>query len=131
MTGLDTNVLVRYIMQDDVKQAALATKLVESLTPDDPGFVTVISIVELSWVMLSCFDLQRAELVTALEAILRAKELVVERADVVWKALRLFSGTSADFADCLIERSAASAGCQRTMTFDRAAAKHCGMTLVR
>ena len=131
MTGLDTNVLVRYIMQDDVKQAGLATKLVEALTPDDPGFVTVISIVELSWVMLSCFDLQRAQLVEALEAILRTKELVVERADIVWKALRLFSGTSADFADCLIERSAASAGCPRTMTFDRAAAKHCGMTLVQ
>lgn len=131
MTGLDTNVLVRYIMQDDVKQAALATSLVESLTPDAPGFVSLTSIVEFAWVMLSCFDLQRGQLVEALEAILHSKELVVERAEVVWKALRRFRDTSADFADCLIERSASAAGCPRTVTFDRAAAKHCGMTLVR
>lgn len=131
MTGLDTNVLVRYIMQDDAKQAASATQLVESLTPEAPGFVPLTVVVELAWVMLYCFELQRSQLVEALEAILRTKELVVERAEIVWKALRLFSSSSADFADCLIERSAASAGCQQTMTFDRAAAKHCGMTLVQ
>ena len=131
MTGLDTNVLVRYIMQDDVKQAALAAKVIESLTPDAPGFVAVTSVVEFSWVMLACFELQRAQLVQALEVILRTKELVVERADLVWKALRLYSSTSADFADCLIERSASAAGCERTVTFDRGAAKHCGMTLVQ
>ena len=131
MTGLDTNVLVRYIMQDDVKQAVLATKVVESLTPDAPGFVALTSIVEFAWVMLSCFELQRAQIVQALEVMLRTKELVVERAELVWKALRLYSSTSADFADCLIERSASGAGCARTVTFDRGAAKHCGMTLIQ
>lgn len=131
MTGLDTNVLVRYVMQDDAKQAALATKLVESLTPDAPGFIPLTVIVELAWVMLSCFELQRAQLVEALEVILHSKELIVERADVVWKAIRRFRDSSADFADCLIERSASASGCTRTMTFDRAAAKHCGMVLVQ
>jgi predicted nucleic-acid-binding protein len=131
MTGLDTNVLVRYVMQDDAKQAALATTLVEALTPDEPGFVPLTVVVEFAWVMLSCFELQRSQLVEALEAILRTKELLVERTELVWKALRLFRDTQADLADCLIERSASAAGCLRTMTFDRAAAKHCGMTLVR
>ena len=55
MMGLDTNVLVRYIMQDDAKQAAKATKLIESLSPDAPGFVTLVSVIELVWVLSSCF----------------------------------------------------------------------------
>ena len=55
------------------------------------------------------------------------KEIVVERVEIVWKALRVPQSANADFADCLIERSAAAAGCDRTMTFDRGAAKG-GMT---
>ncbi len=130
MTGLDTNVLVRYIMQDDPKQAALATHLIESLTPEAPGFVPIVALVELVWVLSSCFDLGREELARALEGLLRARELVVESSDRVWQALRLFRGGAAEFADCIIERSAHAAGCERTMTFDRAAAKHAGMTML-
>jgi predicted nucleic-acid-binding protein len=130
MTGLDTNVLVRYIMQDDARQAALATRLIESLAADAPGFVPLISVVELAWVLDSAYGLDRAQLVEAFEGLLRTKELVVDRAETVWKALRVFQGGNADFADCLIERSAAAAGCQRTMSFDRGAVKGCGMTLV-
>jgi len=130
MTGLDTNVLVRYIMQDDAKQSQKATKLIESLTVDGPGFVSVISIVELGWVLTSCYGLTRGQLEQAFEALLRTKEIVIDRADQVLKALRVFKATTADFADCLIERSAADAGCDRTMTFDRDAAKLAGMTLI-
>ena len=130
MIGLDTNVLVRYVMQDDPKQAAQATKLVESLTTDAPGFVTVVTVVEFAWVLSACFELVREDLGRALEALLRAKELVIEQAEVVWKAVRRFREGSADFADCLIELTSSAAGCHRTMTFDRAAARHAGMTLL-
>ncbi len=130
MTGLDTNVLVRYVMQDDAKQAALATRLVESFSAEAPGFVTVVSVVEFVWVLSSAYDVGKAQLVDALETLLRTKELVVERAETVWKALRVFQGAPGDFADCLIERSAAVAGCDRTMSFDRAAVRGCGMTLL-
>jgi predicted nucleic-acid-binding protein len=130
MTGLDTNVLVRYIMQDDPAQSAAAGRLLESLTSDDPGFVPLVAVVELAWVLSSAYGLERGQLVAALEALLRTKEIVVEDAEIVWKALRLFAASNADFADCLIERAAAAAGCRRTMTFDRAAAKACGMTLI-
>jgi predicted nucleic-acid-binding protein len=68
--------------------------------------------------------------VAAFEGILRTKELIVERAEIVWKALRVAQGASGDFADCLISCSAAAAGCPRTMTFDRGAAKRNGMTLI-
>ena len=130
MIGLDTNVLVRYIMQDDAKQSALATRLVESLSAESPGFVSLVSLVELGWVLSSAYELGRVQLVEAFEALLRTKEIVVDRAETVWKALRAFQNANADFADCLIERSASAAGCERTMTFDRGAVKGCGMTLV-
>ena len=130
MTGLDTNVLVRYIMQDDAKQSQKATKLIESLTVNSPGYVSVISVVELGWVLTSCYGLTRRQLEQAFEALLRTKEIVVDRADQVLKALRVFKATTADFADCLIERSAVDAGCDRTMTFDVGAAKLAGMTLI-
>jgi predicted nucleic-acid-binding protein len=130
MTGLDTNVLVRYIMQDDAKQSPKATKLVESLTVDEPGFVSIVSMVELGWVLSSAYGLKREQLGLAFEALLRTKEIVVDRADHVLKALRVFNASSADFADCLIERGALAAGCARTMTFDVAAAKTAGMTLI-
>ena len=130
MIGLDTNVLVRYIMQDDARQSPLATRLVESLSAEAPGFVPLVSVVELAWVLSSAYELDRAQLVEAFEGLLRTKELVVDRAETVWKALRLFQRANADFADCLIERTAAAAGCERTMTFDRGAVKGCGMTLV-
>ena len=130
MIGLDTNVLVRYIMQDDARQSALATRLVESLSVESPGFVPLVSVVELAWVLSSAYALDRGQVVQAFESLLRTKEIAVERAEIVWKALRVFRSANADFADCLIERSAAVAGCDRTMTFDRGAAKSCGMTLV-
>jgi predicted nucleic-acid-binding protein len=131
MIGLDTNVLVRYIMQDDAKQSPKASKLIEALTIDEPGFVSIVSIVELVWVLSSAYGLVREQIGQALEALLRTKELSIDRADQVLKALRVFRTTSADFADCLIERSASSAGCGRTMTFDVDAAKVAGMTLIQ
>ena len=131
MIGLDTKVLARYIMQDDAKQSLKATKLMESLTVDEPGFVSLVSVVELGWVLSSSYDLNREQVARAIELLLRTKTVVVDRADEVTKALRVFKTSSADFADCLIERIAASAGCGKTMTFDVGAAKTSGMTLIQ
>jgi predicted nucleic-acid-binding protein len=83
------------------------------------------------WVLSSCFGLDRTQLVSVIEGVLRTQELSVERAELVWQALRALADSSADFADCVIAKSAASAGCERTMTFDRLAAKSAGMTLLR
>ncbi len=130
MIGLDTNVLVRYIMQDDPKQSPRASKLIESLDGDNPGYITLVSVIELYWVLTSCYALTREQVTQALEAILRTKQLLVERADQVMRALQVFAKGKADFADCLIERSASGAGCTQTMTFDVGASKHAGMDLV-
>jgi predicted nucleic-acid-binding protein len=131
MIGLDTNVLVRYIMQDDAEQSPLASALMESLTVAAPGFVTLVAVVEMSWVLASCYGLDRSQVASALEGLIRSKEIVVEHSDIVWQAVRIFRDSTTDFADCLIERSAVAAGCARTMTFDKGAAKSCGMKLIQ
>ncbi len=130
MIGLDTNVLVRYVAQDDAKQSPKASRLIESLTAASPGYVSQVSVVELVWVLAGCYALSKDEICEVLETLLRTKELVVANADIVWKAWRLFKSGKADFADCLIELSAQEAGCSYTATFDREAAKHCGMKLI-
>ena len=131
MIGLDTNVLVRYIMQDEPSQSAKATTIMESLEVDRPGFVGLVSIVELYWVLSSCYDLTSDQVRQALDLLLRTRQIVVDHAEQVLYALKVFEPGKADFADCLIERMAASAGCEQTMTFDVSAAKHAGMTLIR
>ena len=131
MTGLDTNVLVRYVMQDDPRQSSLATSLIESLKPEEPGFVPVVVLVELVWVLSGSYGLDRAQVATVLSTLLRSKELVVDRAELVNQALRRYSANGADFADVLIERLSAAAGCSATMTFDAGAVKAAGMALVR
>lgn len=130
MIGLDTNVLVRYIAQDDAAQSPKATRLIESLTAESPAYIGLVSLIELVWVLTGCYSSSKEDLVAVLEGLLRTKGLLVENAETVWKAVRLFKGGSADFADCLIECSANRAGCDYTATFDRGAAKHCGMRLI-
>lgn len=131
MIGLDTNVLVRYIMQDDAKQAALANRLIEGLTEASPGYVSLVAIVELVWVLESAFDLTRQQVTDALRKLLAVNVFKVDRVAVVASALRSYVDGTADIADCLIERSSALAGCRCTMTFDRAAAKSGGMVLIK
>ena len=130
MIGLDTNVLVRYVAQDDPNQSPRATRLIESLTTEAPGFVGVVSVVELTWVLSGCYASTKGEICEVLETLLRTKEIIVAQADTVWKALRMFRDGNADFADCLIERTANEAGCSHTATFDRNATKTCGMQLI-
>ena len=130
MIALDTNVLVRYMMQDDPKQSSRATRLIEALTGEAPGFVPVVALVEVVWVLSGSYGLDRVQVSEALEGLLRSRELRLDRADLVTQALRRFSAGGADFADCLIERSAAGAGCTDTMTFDTGAARSAGMRLI-
>ncbi|NWB32024.1 PIN domain-containing protein [Pseudomonas gingeri] len=127
MIGLDTNVLVRYVAQDDPIQSAKASALIESLSVASPGFITLVSVVELVWLLQSCYQSEKSEIIVVLETLLRTRELKVERAEIVWQALRSYTEVKADFADCLIERSAHAAGCEYVATFDSKAAKTAGM----
>lgn len=130
MIGLDTNVLVRYIMQDDPDQSAIANVLMESLTRVQPGFITVVSVVEIVWVLTSCYDLTREQIAIALDHLLSSEALLVDCAEDIWRALRQYQSSKADFADCLIERICVAAGCSQTVTFDVRASKVAGMVLL-
>jgi len=126
MIGLDTNVLVRYLSQDDPKQSARATALIDSFTPENPGYIPLVALVELVWVMQSCYQSKKAEVVAILQMLLTTRELVVENTETVIKALKVFSGSTADFSDCLIERSSNKAGCDHCVSFDVNAVKDAG-----
>lgn len=130
MIGLDTNVVVRYIMQDDPAQSRRATALMERLTEEQPGFLSIVSITELVWVLESAYGLARQEVADMLSKLISIDVLKIERPSIVAAALRGFKAGRADFADCLIERSSAHAGCERTMTFDRSAARTANMILI-
>jgi predicted nucleic-acid-binding protein len=129
MIGLDTNIVVRYLTHDHRVQTTAAVRVMDSLSSDSPGFLSLIVIAELVWVLETSYRFKKKEVEQVLETLLRSKELVIERAEIVAQALRKFSTSRADFADCLIERSAHAAECQHTLTFDRNAAA-AGMKLL-
>ena len=132
MIGLDTNVLVRYFAQDDAVQSKKATALMESLSVDQPGYVSQVALVEVVWVLGRCYAVERDPMKDIIESMIATKELVVEGADTVRKALRVFGASNnVDFADCLIERSGHKAECEYTVTFDVTAAKIAGMRLIK
>ena len=130
MIGIDTNVLVRYIAQDDPLQSAKATRLMEALSHEAPGFVSLVALVELVWVLTGRYRSSRADIALIVETLLRTREIRIEQSDKVWESVRLFASSKADFADCLIERSGHEAQCDYTATFDIAATKTVGMRLV-
>lgn len=131
MIGLDTNVLVRYLAQDDKTQSAIATRLIEGkLAADAPGFVSLVTLVEVVWVLEGCYPSTKNEIQEILERLLRVKQLRVQDAEIVWQAVRLFKASKADFADCLIERIGCAFDCEYTATFDKAAAKTSGMRIL-
>jgi predicted nucleic-acid-binding protein len=132
MIGLDTNVLVRYFAQDDAVQSRKATTLMESLSAEQPGYVSQIALIEVVWVLARCYGVDREQTKDIIDSMISTKELIVEGADTVRKALRVFAASDkADFADCLIERSGHLAGCAHTATFDVTASKVAGMRLIK
>jgi predicted nucleic-acid-binding protein len=122
MIGLDTNILVRYVTQDHAAQSAAAVKIMESLSPESQGFLSLVVVVELVWVLHFSYRLKKHEIEHVVERLLRSKELVVERTEIVFQALRRFRVSRANFADCLIERCSHAAECHYVLTFDKDAA---------
>ena len=132
MIGLDTNVIVRYLVQDDPRQSAAATRFVErTISPENPGFIAGITLCEVVWVLAECYGADRARIKSVLEGLLTSKQLTVEEADLVWKALRAWDVSPADFSDALIGQIVAARGGEKTVTFDRAAAKLPGFELLQ
>jgi len=130
MTGLDTNVLLRFLLQDEPNQSAKAAELMSSFSLREPGFISNVTLAESVWVLERTYRKPRREISSFVRGLLEAEQLVIENHDVVAQALRRFDASNADFPDCLIERLCHSAGCTRTMTFDVNASKVTGMVLL-
>ena len=124
MIGLDTNVVVRYVVQDDVRQSALATRLFErTLSTENPGFISVVTLCEIVWVLEDSYRADKERVRGVIEGLLGSKQIVVQSAELAWKALRAWKASGADFSDALIGEIALAEGAERTMTFDKSAAK--------
>jgi predicted nucleic-acid-binding protein len=129
--GLDTNVLARYIVRDDPRQAAAATRLIEErCTAESPGWVSTIVVCELAWVLQGVYGLTREGIAAVVEAILTSNELQVESADTVWQALRKFRKGPADIADYLIGLTGCAHNAAPTFTFDKRAASDADFRLL-
>lgn len=122
MIGLDTNILVRYLTQDDPVQSAKARDVIERrLTDESPGFVSIVAMVETVWVLERAYELTPHEIVSAVERILQTDVLVVEDEQEVFTTMIALREGQGSFADAIIAALGARRGCSRTLTFDRKA----------
>ncbi len=130
MIGIDTNVLVRFLVQDDADQGKAATELIDGLTGSAPGFISREVVVELVWVLERAYRLSRSEICTTLDGLLEARELLVEAADRVALASDRYRKGGAGFADQMVALAGQGAGARETVTFDRKASGIPGMRLL-
>lgn len=131
MRGVDTNILVRYIVADDPAQFRAATRFIEhECSPREPGFINHVVLAEVVWVLESSYKLPRLAIVSALRVLLGANQLSIEEVEDARAALHEYED-GADFADSLIAAANARAGCEYTATFDRRAAGRSGFRLIK
>jgi predicted nucleic-acid-binding protein len=116
VTGLDTNVLLRYLLRDEPSQAARAARELER---DERFLIGSVVLCELVWALETGYGFSRAEIGAALEKILATAQFEIEDKDRARAALDDFRGSAADFSDCLIGRRNQAAGAGETVTFDR------------
>ena len=125
MTGIDTNVLVRYVVQDDAEQTLTATAFIERhCTVDKPGWVSCIVLSEFAWLLAKGYKYAKVDVVNVLRLLLSIKQLRVEDEMQAWLALRDYRQGTADYPDYLITYRNRLHGCTSTVTFDKKAAKH-------
>ena len=130
MIGLDTNILVRYLTQDDPIQSVKATEVIERrLTDENPGFVSIVAMVEIVWVLERAYDLTPLEIFQAIERILQTDVLVVENEQEVFTAMIAVKKGEGSFADAVITALGTRRGCSRTLTFDQKALRLPGFEL--
>lgn len=124
MIALDTNVLLRYILNDDEEQSKVVADILKQLTEKNPAFVSLIVLVELTWVLQGRQGFSKKVTCTTIKNLLNTKELKIEHEDTLLSEFSKIDFTKTDIADWLIGVSGKVAGCDHTITFDKTAAKH-------
>jgi len=130
MIGLDTNILVRYLTQDDPIQSRRATEIIERrLTEENPGFVSIVTLVETVWVLDRAYRITSNEIAAAVERMLQIDVLVLENEQEVFNAMIALKGRQGSFADATIAALGTREGCSCTLTFDHKALRLPGFEL--
>jgi predicted nucleic-acid-binding protein len=127
MLGLDTNVLVRFLVRDDAEQFERARQLIRrEVGRGEPVLVSLLVLLETEWVLRSRYALPKADILAVLSSLLEAAELEFEDEGAIEEALFTWRDSNAQFADCLIGARHRQLGCRATATFDSKAAKLLG-----
>lgn len=126
MYAIDTNVLIRYIVEDNPEQAQKATEAIEQLTTEKQGFISCIVLCELNWVLKTAYKISKGERVATLQKVLSVPVFEIEQLDCCLKALRRYEKGQADFSDYLIQQIGEKHGYEILLTFDQKAARETG-----
>lgn len=131
MIGLDTNFLVRYIVHDDVQQLSKVLQTIANrLTDQNPGFVSLVTVMETVWVLSSFYKFTDAEIAQAMERLLQTEVLFVQNEREVHAAMEALRSGQGSFDDALIGTLGLWAGCTTTLTFDKRASRLQGFELI-
>jgi predicted nucleic-acid-binding protein len=131
MIGLDTNVLVRYVLRDDVQQAEVVDRLVEKCIAEHVLIViSLLTLQETEWVLRACAKIDKASIITLFKALLESADILIETEDILEEALLHFENSNADFSDCLMVAQYQHIACDYMVTFDCKAAKIEGAILL-
>jgi predicted nucleic-acid-binding protein len=128
--GVDTNVLVRYVTQDDPIHSALANRVLAQFSADFPMFVSLVALVEAVWVLRRSYRIDEVTVTNFVDSLLAAPEVVVQAPDVVRRALTLSREHTTSFSDAVIAMLGIDADCDETLTFDKRASELPGMRLL-
>jgi predicted nucleic-acid-binding protein len=124
MIGLDTNVILRYLLQDDPTQTRQVNQIFESqLSESKPGFINLATVLEVVWVLRSLLKQTPAQIATQIESLLTSDSLEVQNEQQVFEAAFALKRDTGEFEDALIGALNSWSGCSHTLTFDRGAAK--------
>ena len=129
LTGVDTNVLLRYLVRDDEPQYRAASRFLGGLTPESPGFVTQVTLAEMVWVLARRYRLAKQECLAVIRSLIETEVLEFDDGETVVRALT-HAEEGADFADALIQGNMELFGADETVTFDRDAAERLGWRLL-
>lgn len=131
MIGIDTNVLIRYIVQDDPDQSKTASQYLEqNCTVDSPGFLNHLVLCEIVWVLKRAYKYDKVIIVEVLKKILMTAEFSIENSDLVWKAMKEYELGQADFSDYIIGLSNLQNNCEYTVSFDKSVADFPGFVIL-
>jgi predicted nucleic-acid-binding protein len=127
MIALDTNVLVRFLLEDDEAQFRAATAIIARAgRSSEQLFVSEVVLCEVCWVLSARYELSKPEIIPLITKLLHARQLTFRASEVLARALEAYAAGKGDFADYVIREDAAAAGCDSVATFDKALLKEAG-----